>query len=182
MIIIFLGVVGIAKLQHVAKSSNAQAIQRTLASNLADNFIERIRINPAGISTYFPTESSYLNGNISEPDKKCTSVNTCTPPELAAFDLWEWGRHLTGGFETVNGTSTGGLVNPVACLVRPAATGDGMYEIAIVWQGLTQLPNQGIPENANASLCGTTDGSYDAGSSNNNLYRRVHWQEIFLDV
>ena len=83
---------------------------------------------------------------------------------------------------TAEATSTGGLVNPVACLVRPAATGDGMYEIAIVWQGLTQLPNQNIPENANASLCGTTDGSYDAGSSNNNLYRRVHWQEIFLDV
>ena len=182
MIIILLGLVGIAKLQHVAKIAHAQAVQRTIASNLASNLIERIRSNPAGIGTYFPSDATReLNGSTSYIGPPCTSGSPCAPVELAAYDIWEWEQSLTGALETVSTASTGGLVNPVVCLKREAGGGNGIYHMAIVWHGHSKLQYQTIAANANASTCGTTDSAYD-DSGNDNVYRRVHWQEIFLDV
>jgi type IV pilus assembly protein PilV len=157
-------------------------MQRTIASSMTDNLIERIRTNPAGISGYFPGDSTVvLKGTTSTPSQLCTTSSACTPTQLANFDLWEWEQHLTGALETVSGTSTGGLVNPTVCLRRPAGGGDGLYHVAIAWHGQSKLLNQTIAANPNASTCGTTDTAYDA-SGNDNAYRRIHWQQIFLDV
>ena len=88
-----------------------------------------------------------------------------------------------GGLDvTTSGDSTGGLVDPVVCLQRPTGGGDGIYHIAIAWHSFTRLPNQTISANANASSCGTGDSKYDATGSDDNEYRRVHWQEVYLDV
>jgi type IV pilus assembly protein PilV len=184
MIVIFIGVVGIAKLQHVAKNTNAQAIQRTLASNLTDSLIERIRSNLAGVETYFPLSSTkVLNGSLGTPSKLCTSVSICTPDELATFEICEWDQHLTGSTEQKSGNFTGGLVDPIVCLLGPSGGGDGIYHIAIVWHGLTPLQGTTI-SNTNASDCGTLPGqnSYDSVGTNDNVYRRIHWQQVFFDV
>ncbi|MGI9318568.1 MAG: type IV pilus modification protein PilV [bacterium] len=185
MLIITVGVVGIAKLQHVSKSSNAQAVQRTIASHLTDNLIERIRTNSAGIGTYFPNDSTVvLTGGSSTPATQCTAGNVCTPAQLATFDIWEWEQNLIGTFESASGAATGGLVNPIVCLRRPAGGGDGLYQIAIAWHSQSRLEQQPIAANSNASTCGTaaSDNAYDATGSNDNAHRRVHWQEIYLDV
>ena len=185
MIILIIGFVGITKLQHVTKAANAQSIQRTIASDLADNLVERIRANPLGIGVYFPSDTPLeLDGTYTVPTQTCTSTLQCNPNQLATFDLYEWQMQLMGGLDvSSSGASTGGLVDPVVCLLRPAGGGDGIYHIAIAWHGLTRLDNQVIAENANASNCGTGDiGPYDATAGDDNQYRRVHWQEVFLDV
>jgi type IV pilus assembly protein PilV len=183
MTILLAGVVGIVKLQHVAKNSNAQASQRTIASNLADSLIERIRSNTAGIAGYFPDDTTVvLTGNTPTPGQLCASLaSTCTPEQLAAFDIWEWEQHLMGGLETVSGVETGGLVNPTVCLDRPDGGGDGFYQIAVAWHGQSIMEYQDIGINENAQNCGKNDANYDE-SSGDNVYRRIHWQEIFLDV
>jgi type IV pilus assembly protein PilV len=189
MVVILIGIVGIAKLQHVAKNSTAQAIQRTLVSDLADNLIERVRSNPDGIANYFPSDSALvLKGVTPTPSKLCTISNSCIPSELATFDLWEWEQTLIGTTEQSLGNNTGGLVNPIVCLQRPPGGGDGIYHIAIVWHGLTKFSENELDlptiANTNADTCGTAAAynAYDSVGTNNNTYRRVHWQEIFLDV
>lgn len=185
MLIITVGVVGIAKLQHVSKSSNAQAVQRTIASHLTDNLIERIRTNAGGIDTYFPSDSTLvLTGSTSAPSTLCTAGNVCTAAQLATFDIWEWEQNLIGAFETASGVATGGLVNPIVCLQRPAGGGDGQYHIAIAWHSQSRLEQQPVVANANASSCGAgaADNAYDATGGNDNAHRRVHWQEVYLDV
>jgi len=185
MLIVTVGVVGIAKLQHVSKNSNAQAVQRTIASHLTDNLIERVRTNTGGINTYFPSDSTVvLTGSTSAPAALCTAGNVCTAAQLAAFDIWEWEQNLIGTFETASGAATGGLVNPIVCLQRPAGGGDGLYHIAIAWHSHSRLEQQPVVANANASTCGAgvTDNAYDATGGNDNEHRRVHWQEVYLDV
>jgi type IV pilus assembly protein PilV len=183
MSILLAGVVGIAKLQHVAKNSNAQASQRTIASNLADSMIERIRTNTTGIDGYIPSDTPVvLTGDTATPGQMCADLaSTCTPVQLAAFDIWEWEQHLTGGMETVSGTDAGGLVNPTVCLDRPDGGGDGIYHIALVWHGHSMMQYQEETENENAKDCGSGDSKYD-NTGNDNVYRRVHWQEFFLDL
>ena len=184
MLIMLIGVVGIAKLQQTSKAANIQAVQLSTAINLADNLIERIRSNVAGIDTYFPGDATLtLDGSTPSPGALCVGGLVCTAAQVAAYDIWEWEQNLIGSLATEGGSNTGGLVNPIVCLQRPAGGGDGAYNIAIAWRGLTQLPSQQIPENSNASTCGTGigAGAYDA-SGNDNVYRRIHWQQIFLDV
>jgi type IV pilus assembly protein PilV len=189
MIIILIGVVGIAKLQHVAKSSNGQALQRTEAIMLADDLIERIRSNISGMTGYFTGSTIKVISGIpsSTPPATCSSSSPCTAKQMADYDLWEWHRDITGAFESESGTSTGGLVNPTVCLVGPgyvSATNhqSGFYDIAIAWHGQNQIGYQSISGNILASGCGTTDaGKYDA-DGNDNVYRRVHWQRVFLDI
>lgn len=184
MVIILLGVIGIAKVQHTSKSANAQAVQRTIASTLSDNLIERIRSNTAGIGTYFPSDSTViLKGNTTAPGQTCVAGSMCDPAQLAAFDIWEWEQNLIGVLETASGTNTGGLVDPIVCLRRPPGGGDGIYHIAIAWRGQSRIEQIAIAENANASTCGTlaSDGAYDE-SGNDNVFRRVHWQQVYFDV
>ena len=188
MVIILIGVVGIAKLQHVAKSSNGQALQRTEAIMLTDDLIERIRSNISGMTGYFTGSTiKVISGTPSStPPSTCSSGTPCTAEQVAAYDIWEWHRDITGAFETDSGISTGGLVNPTVCLIGPgyvSATNhqSGFYDIAIAWHGQNQIGQQAISGSTLASNCGTTDDKYDA-DGNDNVYRRVHWQRVYLDI
>ena len=188
-VIVIIGVMGIARLQYTSKTANTQAIERSTASSLSDNLIERIRQNPAGIDTYFPTDAVVtIAGSGTATSTVCSTSVICTADQIADYDIWEWRQSLSGALETVSGTSTGGLVDPRACLLRPAGGGDGIYHIAIAWHGLTPLEEvSGTPTsitNSNAANCGTSvgDNAYDANGSNDNAFRRVHWQQIFLDI
>ena len=180
MVIILVGITGISKIQNVAKLSNEQATQRSTAINLVDNLIERIRSNPGGIAAYFSDGDNrvILNGSLTAPTA-CSSSYVCTPAEVAARDLYEWEQLLIGTQEAAGANDTGGLVNPIVCL-QPEGGTSRIYHIAIVWHGRTKISNQTIADNPKASICGTEDGSYDEGSANNNLHRRVYWQEIFI--
>jgi type IV pilus assembly protein PilV len=155
---------------------------------LTDNLVERVRSNIAGMSGYFTGSTiKVLSGTPSStPPVTCSSGSPCTGAQLAAYDIWEWHSEITGALETDSGSSTGGLVNPTICLLAPtyvSATNHqaGFYDIAIAWHGLTQLQQQAIPGSSFASACGISDGFYDA-TGNDNVYRRVHWQRIFLDI
>ena len=180
-----------AKLQHVAKNSNAQALQRTEAIMLTDDLIERIRSNISGMTGYFTGSTIKLISGTpsSTPPSTCSSGSPCTAEQVAAYDIWEWHRDITGAFESDGGISTGGLVNPTVCLqclagsCASATNQSGFYDIAIAWHGQSQIGQQTISGSTLASNCGTSlsDDSYDA-DGNDNVYRRVHWQRVFLDI
>ncbi|HCD56768.1 MAG TPA: type IV pilus modification protein PilV, partial [Halieaceae bacterium] len=51
-VILSVGLLGIVSLQAVSKSAQHQGIQRSKAVMLANDLVERIRINPAGLATY----------------------------------------------------------------------------------------------------------------------------------
>lgn len=172
------GIVGIAKIQHVAKSANAQAIQRTIATNLAINFIERVRANTQAIDNYFTADQSTLKGFSPAPNKLCTAT------EMAGFDIWNWEQQLIGAEEVVStGQNAGGLVSPIVCLERPSGGGGGLYQIAIAWHGQSKITSTAAITNSNAAACGAdpADNAYDS-TGNDNVFRRIHWQEFYIDI
>ena len=145
-VILAIGILGVVSLITMSKVSQHQAIQRTRAVALADNILERIRRNPAGLATYngglgSPLGNSSIN---TEPSPDCNSA-TCTPAEMATHDLWDWEQLLDGTSVTITDggttTATAGMRGLRGYIVFTADTGKtntGIVSVVLQWQGLSE--------------------------------------------
>ena len=163
LLIFSIGLLAVAGLQTISKKANYDALQRTTASLLANDIIERMRANARMLDEYIlPAGSEVGGGTLSAPSVLCTTAN-CNPTQMAWFDLYQWERALDGASELVGTALTGGLVSPTACIEGPVGGGAGEYIISIAWRGVSPLANPII------HTCGSTSGLY--GDSNE--YRRI---------
>lgn len=176
LVIMAVGLLGIAVLQVMSKRSNFEATQRTTASMLANFIVERMRANPGALAVYggtLETPPPALGGPTytAEPTPTCSSASACSPNELADHDLWLWEQLIIGATEQSGTSNTGGLVSPTACITTtvPDALTDrsGRYTVTIVWRGSTKLSN---PSTTNT--CGSASGKYDEVAGQNE-YRRM---------
>ena len=159
-VILSVGLLGIVSLQSMAKTSQHLAIQHSRAVTLADAIIERIRVNPSGMSDY--AGAGPLGGatlGVDEPAENCRD-SACDPNQLAEYDLWAWERALDGAGATIGTTNTAGLIDPHGCIEFSAATGKtntGQLRVIIQWRGLNK--------SSDAVQSGeTTCGGLDAGT------------------
>ena len=154
-LVISVSVLGMTGMQITAKRAGLEAIQRTSATSLATDLLERMRSNPEALSSYVTTGLG--GGSITvEPSPDCSydSANTCTIEELAAHDLWEWEQAIDGAAETrlVEGdpVSVGGLFDPTACV---SVTG-GAVTVSMAWEGYQSQSNPSF------DACGSGLGKY----------------------
>ena len=155
--ILAVGIMGIVSLLSLSKVSQHESIQRTRAVVLAEDILERIRRNPAGMSVYNMGLSAPLGGASigAEPVPNCHSA-TCTPDALATHDLWAWERLLDGtsAIATDSEASTVGLRDVSACIDFTADDGrqnTGIVDVVIQWQGLQETADAVI---GGGTLCG----------------------------
>ena len=162
-IILSIGILGIVSLLALSKVSQHESIQRVRAVSLADDIIERIRRNPAGLSVYDIGLSSPLGGASlgAEPSPNCNS-STCNTSELAGHDLWAWERLLDGTSATVTDGSTTsntvGMRDVRACIEFTADTGrtnSGIIDIVLQWKGLKETTDA-VP--SGGAVCGSAVG------------------------
>lgn len=157
-----IGILTVAGLQIVSKRTNFDAVQRTSATYLAYDIIERMRANPGQLAVYV---DDVLGEDRPVPAVDCRAA-ACTPTQLADFDVWQWQQAIDGVAEqsVVGGVAanTGGLVNPTGCIAGIAAGGQGVYTVTVAWEGTTELDSFN-----DDNTCGT--GKYGA----NNEFRRL---------
>ncbi|MEP5766484.1 MAG: type IV pilus modification protein PilV [Halieaceae bacterium] len=137
-------VLGVAGMQVTSKRAGYEAIQRTTATAMTTDMLERMRSNPHALDNYIAAQLG--GGTITaEPVPRCTNNTTdaCTDVQLASRDLWEWEQALDGNDETreVSGSdvATGGLLNPTGCI----AVSGGEVTVTVAWQGQEALSNPG---------------------------------------
>lgn len=169
--VVAVGLLAAASLQLNTKRANYDSVQRTTASALAQDIIERMRANPEQRDAYLVDGTS----GISAPSPNCLQAS-CTPAQMAVFDLWQWSQALSGASEQQGAEATGGLVSPHGCI--SAGANCGSYTVAIAWRGVTPLPEpDGSTSADDPSLnsCGTASGLYDdpADASTDARMRRV---------
>lgn len=158
-----IGILTVAGLQIISKKSNYEAIQRTTATLIARDLVQRMRANdPEAWADYLQEDLG--NGTLGVPKDCLGAAVTCDRSELASYDLYAFEQALDG----VSEENTGGLVNPSACIRGPAAGGDGTYSVIIAWRGVTELSNPTI-DNGVGGLGPCGAGDYGA----NDAYRRV---------
>ncbi|MCH8262060.1 MAG: type IV pilus modification protein PilV [Proteobacteria bacterium] len=161
MVVLSIGLLGIAGLQATSKRTSYEALQRTTAVMLTRDIIERMRTNPDQIAAYSGTvDTTTITHN------DCGAA-TCTPVQLAAYDLFEWQQAILGASELSDtGVNTGGLVSPVGCITVAAACTSCSVTVAIAWRGMTKLSDPSI------DTCGNASGNYD-DTAGDNVFRRV---------
>ncbi len=184
--VLAVGIVSVAGLQFTAKRGNFEAIQRSTATQLANDMVERMRANSTMLMTYNGNGGGVtLTGTTITSPPDCLSA-ACTPQQLANFDMSEFERALAGVAEQSGGNNVGGLTLPMACITGPAPLpgpnpAPGNYTIAIVWRGLSRMTSP-----AAVSACGFDPGVItqydDADTGAQDVYRRVLVLTTFIDV
>jgi type IV pilus assembly protein PilV len=166
-----IGLLSIAALQTVSKSTNFEAMQRTSASQVAHGLLEDMRVNGDGAAIYLAAGELGNGSRGTEPAPNCTAAAPCNAAQLAAHDLWLWEQVIDGNLETVGGAGTGGLVLPALCVTGPAGGGAGIYVVTITWRGTASITN------TVNNPCGATGGKYGT----NNEFRRIIQVPTFID-
>jgi type IV pilus assembly protein PilV len=173
VIILAIGLLGIAGLQVTSKRTSFEALQRVTAVMLSQDIVERMRANKAQLSTY--TAAADVTGTLTAPSPNCTSA-TCDPDEIVDYDLYQWQQAIVGAAETKTSggvtTNTGGLILPTGCITAGATTGEAT--VAIAWRGLTKLSNPSI------NTCGAGTNNYDDAAAGDNLFRKVIEVKTFV--
>jgi type IV pilus assembly protein PilV len=96
LVVLSIGLLGIASMQALALSSTNNARMRSLAAIEAASLASMMHTNRAYWATSAPASFTVVDGTISDSVLKtagvdCTSTTTpCTPARLAAYDTQKW--------------------------------------------------------------------------------------------
>lgn len=144
LVILATGILGAVAMQATAKQASFDAMQRSVASSLAQGIIARMRANAPSINPDL-TLVAYALDTYGEsidgvPSNRCdNAVTPCTPLQMSTNDRYEWELALMGGDTTQGTTSVGGLVGGRACIFQNA----NAYSVVISWQGRTNTADAG---------------------------------------
>jgi len=124
LLVVSVGMIGIASLYGQGLGAGRTALYRTQAVNLASDMADRIRVNRQGGANY---GGAAANNNCDPPG----GVN-CTPPQMAAHDLFVWGNQVAQ------------LLPGGVGAVQFAATTPPTFTIQVTWQevGLGAITHQ----------------------------------------
>ncbi|MES2683526.1 MAG: type IV pilus modification protein PilV [Pseudomonadota bacterium] len=121
VLVLSIGILGLAGLQVASLRSNQQTYQRSLVVAMAAELADRMRANRELAAT-----GSYLAAVGTAPATASANCNTaaCTPAELASFELNEW-------YNRARLKLPGSKIS-VVCSVTPCASGK-RQTISIFW-------------------------------------------------
>jgi type IV pilus assembly protein PilV len=142
VLILAVGILGLAQMQLSAKRAGFEATQRSIATSLARDILERIRSNPGEAATYAaatPNNGIVLNAAYTFPTVTDCTANACSEAQLAAYDMRDWTEMVRGDRIKVDVGGTdipaGGLLNPVVCMFENT----GVVTVVIAWQGINEI-------------------------------------------
>ena len=164
LLIFSTGMMGLMSAQLVAKKVVYEASQRSTATALGRDIVERMRINSGQLEAYRAMAVGDTTQLFPLPDPDC-NISTCTAPQLAAFDLWQWESNLLGRSERRSSASSGGLVSPRACI----SSDGGEVSVTISWL-VSSVVQQLTPSTCSAEDIGA--GVTPSESNDDTLQRR----------
>lgn len=116
LVVLAIGLLGIAALYLNSLQSGRTAIYRTEAVNLAADLADRIRMNRTAQAAY-----GTLYADTETPVASCATTGGCTDGELASTDLAAWkadiAQRLPGGQGQVAVTAPIGVDEPATYVV-----------------------------------------------------------------
>ncbi len=146
-------IVGVVGMQALSKKGSFDAVQRALATSLANDIVQRMRVNTTSVidNTYAGTYTSFTAD--SSLNRCRDAGNPCSSAQIAANDLYEWKLALFGADVTQSSGSVGGLVSPTACITHAA----GVVAVVIAWSGRTETSDAASTkaQGSLAASCGT---------------------------
>jgi len=118
LLVLSIGLLGLAALQTTGLRSNQMASMRTLVAQFAYDITDRMRVNPAGVAN-----NEYVIA-------RTTAVTPSTPPTIAETDLDEWRDNVA---RLPNGQSEITQCTPSTVPACPVVDGKTTHVVTIYW-------------------------------------------------
>jgi type IV pilus assembly protein PilV len=150
LVILSIGLLGLAGLQSRLQVSELEAYQRAQALILLNDMASRIATNRGVAASY----ASMTYGTGTCPTASATQLQR---------DQGEWCDALQGAAETTGGSKVGAMIGGRGCV---ETLGGGEYLVTVAWQGMSPIASP-------APQCGV--GAYNTAGTAcvNDLCRRV---------
>ena len=144
LIILMLGLLGIAGLQLRAHQAELESYQRAQALILLQDMVDRLNANrkvavcyaftttPASGNPFLGTPSPAAD--YADPAALACSAGTSAQQTMALADLAAWDQSLQGASETAGGANTGAVIGARGCIALEDAANQ-VYRISVSWQG-----------------------------------------------
>lgn len=100
VLVLLIGVLGVASMQMLSIETNRGAYYRSQATFVGSEILDAMRANPLALNDYVITIDPEDPNSINLPsDPGCaTSSQGCTPAAMAAVDLRQWASHFVDVF------------------------------------------------------------------------------------
>ena len=135
LVVVSIGLLGLAKMESLALSSTNVAGSRAIAAIEASSLASAMHANPGfwaagkapAIATISYTGTTYTitdtsgNSGLATVQTACSTsgTNSCTPPQMAAYDFQQWAFDLSRVLPAPLGTVTCSTTGfPVVCNVK----------------------------------------------------------------
>jgi len=149
LLILTVGLLGVAGLQARMQTAEIEAFQRAQAIVLVQDMVDRINANRVNAASYATGSVTLGTGTTLD----CTSLTS-----VMLKDKCEWSSAMLGDAETrvISGTTTkiGAMNEARGCITVPVATMPREVVIAVVWQGIASTV---VPT---ATNCGQGEAAY----------------------
>lgn len=142
IVLLAIGLLGVAQLQFRMQAAELEAYQRTQAIVLLQDMVDRINANRKNAADYVTAV----------PLGTASTIDCASPATLAQKDQCEWHAALLGRNETRGGVELGAMNGARGCVSNPVTTMPRQMIVAVAWQGLAPTAAPG------ATNCG--QGAY----------------------
>lgn len=147
LVIMVTGILGAVAMQATAKKGSFDAMQRSLASSIAQDIIERMRSNNRTTLALYAASSPYGSGKITSALACNSEAAQCTPTQMVTYDLYGWEQAIMGTGVKNDGNDVGGFVGGIGCLT---VVGNAVT-VVVTWQGKAKYSDA-----KRADSCGTS--------------------------
>ena len=124
ILILTIGLLGLAGLQSRLQLSEIEAYQRAQALILLDDMANRIAVNRNNAASYITGAASSLGVGMTCPTSTATTQDK---------DKNEWCNTLQGASEALGGAKVGAFVGGRGCVED---LGSNQYMVTVAWQGI----------------------------------------------
>jgi len=127
IVILTVGLLGVAGLQARMQLAEVESYHRSHAIVLLQDMVDRVAANRRNAMNYV-TATPLGTGN---------AVQSCIGLTGSAYDLCEWNNALLGASETSSGgQEVGAMIGARGCISNVSATMPREFTVAVVWQGV----------------------------------------------
>ena len=131
VLVVSIGLVGLAGMQLVGLKGNQQSFSKNQAAHHAQALLERMRANPsAAVAGDYVVNSATINCSAPVPVNCAAATSSCSAAQVADFDIYQ---AFCGHQYVSSGGIKGDLANAQLVISCPAACQDGVV-IDLRWQ------------------------------------------------
>lgn len=141
IVIVAIGLLGLAGLQARAVTSEFESYQRSQAILIANDMVERIRMNRVNKGSFKSLTDFALGTPYFGTAGADSATVSCSSTNRSDIDLCDWDSILQGSSERKSGTNVGAMTDARGCITYdestelPGGADTGLFTVSVAWKG-----------------------------------------------